>query len=95
MSAIRLVAALVTAWTIVGLSCPVAAAPATAGSLRIHPDNPRYFADRAGRAVWLTGSHTWANFQERGVKGQTPDFDNDAYLAFLQRHGHNFIRLWA
>jgi len=95
MSAIRVVSALVTAWTIVGLSCPLAAAPATAGPLRIHPDNPRYFADRAGRAVWLTGSHTWANFQERGVKGKTPDFDYDAYLDFLQRHGHNFIRLWA
>jgi hypothetical protein len=51
--------------------------------------------DGAGRAVWLTGSHTWANRQERGVEGKTPDFDYDGYLDFLERHGHNFIRLWA
>ncbi len=65
------------------------------GPLRTHPDNPRWFAKPDGQAVWLTGSHTWANFQERGVDGQTPDFDFDGYLDFLQQHGHNFIRLWA
>ncbi len=68
---------------------------AASGPLRPHPHNPRYFADLAGRTVWLTGSHTWANFQERGIEGKTPDFDFDRYLDFLQRHGHNFIRLWA
>ena len=65
------------------------------GPLRVHPDNPRWFVTPNGRAVWLTGSHTWANRQERGVEGVTPDFDYDGYLDFLQRHGHNFIRLWA
>jgi hypothetical protein len=64
------------------------------GPLRIHPDNPRYFTDGTGNAVWLAGSHTWANFQERGVAGRTPDFDYDAYLAFLVDRGHNFMRLW-
>jgi hypothetical protein len=33
------------------------------GSLEVHPQNPRYFATPAGRAVRLTGSHTWAAFQ--------------------------------
>jgi hypothetical protein len=94
MFAIRFLSALVAAATIPGLSCVLAAAEGTAGPLRTHPDNPRYFADAAGRTVWLTGSHTWANFQERGVKGQTPDFDYDAYLDFLHKRGHNFIRLW-
>ena len=70
--------------------------PSTAiGPLRPHPENPCWFARPDGQAVWLTGSHTWANFQERGIEGQTADFDYDAYLDFLQRHGHNFIRLWA
>ena len=64
------------------------------GPLKVHPDNARWFADGTGRAVWLTGSHTWANRQERGVRGTTPDFDYAGYLDFLQRHGHNFIRLW-
>ncbi|GAB6164137.1 hypothetical protein JCM19992_01370 [Thermostilla marina] len=53
-----------------------------------------FFVDANGRGVFLTGSHTWANFQERGVRGETPDFDYDAYLAFLDRFGHNFMRMW-
>jgi hypothetical protein len=64
------------------------------GPLTVHSKNPRYFAGPDGRAVWLTGSHTWATVQERGVEGQTPDFDFDGYLDFMQQHGHNFLRLW-
>ena len=26
--------------------------------LRVHPENPRYFADSFGKAILLTGSHT-------------------------------------
>jgi hypothetical protein len=37
------------------------------GPLRVHPDNPRYFTDGSGRAIYLTGSHTWANLQDTGV----------------------------
>jgi hypothetical protein len=70
--------------------------PSTAiGPLRPHPDNPCWFVRPDGQVVWLTGSHTWANFQERGIEGQTPDFDYEGYLDFLERHGHNFIRLWS
>jgi len=64
------------------------------GPLRIHPENPRYFTDGSGKAVFLTGSHTWANFQERGVEGKTPDFDYERYLDFMQTMGHNFMRMW-
>jgi hypothetical protein len=64
------------------------------GPLRPHRSNPRYFADAAGRARLLVGAHTWANFQERGIEGATPDFDFPAYLDFLVSHGHNFLRLW-
>jgi len=64
------------------------------GPLRVHPTNPRYFADGSGKAVFLTGSHTWANFQERGVAGKTPDFDYERYLDFMEGYGHNFMRLW-
>jgi hypothetical protein len=64
------------------------------GPLRVHPQNRRYFTDGSGRAVYLTGSHTWANFQERGVRGKTADFDYDEYLGFMQRFGHNFMRMW-
>jgi len=62
--------------------------------LRVHPENQRYFTDGSGKAVFLTGSHTWANFQERGVEGQTPDFNYEQYLDFMQTMGHNFMRMW-
>ncbi len=80
---------------ILGPSGALGALPEAAGPLRLHPDNPRYVAVPSGPVVWLTGSHTWANLQDRGVEGQTPDFDYEGYLDFLGRHGHNFIRLWA
>ncbi|MHC4399881.1 MAG: hypothetical protein ACYTG0_09395, partial [Planctomycetota bacterium] len=63
------------------------------GPLRVHPENRRYFADASGKAVYLTGSHTWADFQERAYP-ETPPFDFDAFLDFLAGFGHNFIRLW-
>ena len=62
------------------------------GPLRVHPENPRYFTDGTGRAVYLTGSHTWNNLQHNGVY---PAVDFDEYLDFLQKHNHNFIRMWA
>jgi hypothetical protein len=66
----------------------------TAGPLRLHPANPRYFADRRGRAVYLTGSHTWDSLQDLGQTDPPPPFDFGAYLDFLAGRGHNFIRLW-
>ncbi len=80
-------------------------APA-AGPLQVHPTNPRYFTDGTKRpgsslkAVYLTGSHNWDNFQRwfegevqqkltAGKLGQFAD-----YLDVLQKHQHNFIRLW-
>ena len=63
------------------------------GPLRVHPRNPRYFADGSGRVVYLTGSHTWTNLQEGGL-GKQP-FDFNAYLDFLAKHNHNFIRMWS
>lgn len=50
-------------WTIV-LSTLLLAGSAICGEpakgpLRVHPKNPRYFADGTGKAVYLTGAHTW------------------------------------
>jgi hypothetical protein len=56
--------------------------------------NPRYFADPSGRIVYLTGSHYWKNVQDDGPTDPPSAFDNAAYLNFLQRHNHNFTRLW-
>lgn len=65
------------------------------GPLQVHHANPRYFADPSGRPVYLTGAHTWNSLVDIGRTDPPERFDFDAYLAFLQRHHHNFIRLWA
>ena len=70
------------------------------GPLRIHPDNPRYFTDGSKNnngslnVVYLTGSHTWNNLVDMGKNDPPQPFDFEAYLEFLQRYNHNFIRLW-
>jgi hypothetical protein len=66
------------------------------GPLRIHPTNPRYFTDGSGKAILLTGSHTWGNLQNYRYAAlpSPPPMDFDTYLAFLRRHNHNFFRLW-
>ncbi len=74
---------------------PFIAKPATtAGPLRVNSTNPRYFTDGSGRAIYLTGSHTWSNFMDSGTTDPPPVFDFTAYLNFLQTNNHNFIRLW-
>ena len=76
------------------------AAPA-AGPLRVHPSNPCYFTDetmdRDGslKAVYLTGAHTWNNLVDMGRNDPPEKFDFPAYLDFLERYDHNFVRLWA
>ncbi len=64
------------------------------GPLKVHPDNRRYFTDGSGKAIYLTGSHTWSNLVDMGPADPPPRFDFAAYLDFLERLGHNFIRLW-
>ncbi len=64
------------------------------GPLTVLKANPRYFTDGSGKAVYLTGSHTWNNLQEIGVGDSPAAFDFGAHLDFLARHDHNFIRLW-
>ena len=56
--------------------------------------NPRYFADGSGGPLYLSGSHTWANLVDMGTTNPPPPFDFGAYLDLLERHDHNFIRLW-
>ncbi len=64
------------------------------GPLRVHPKNGRYFTDDSGRAIYLTGAHTWNNFKDMGPADPPAEFDFDAYLNFMTAHNHNFIRLW-
>ncbi len=69
--------------------------PVASGPLRVNPANPRYFTDGSGRAVYLTGAHTWSNLQDNGFTDPPPVFDYQKYLSFLEAYNHNFIRLWS
>jgi hypothetical protein len=79
---------------VLSIAAPVFAAPAR-GPLRVLRSNPRYFSDGSGKAVYLTGSHTWCNFATDQGKHDPPgSFDFRAYLDFLAAHNHNFFRGW-
>ncbi|MCB0090347.1 MAG: hypothetical protein KDE54_20730 [Caldilineaceae bacterium] len=73
---------------------PVPAQGSTTGPLYVDATNPRYFSDANGQIVYLTGSHTWSNFQDNGGANPPPAFNYTAYLDFLQARNHNFFRLW-
>jgi hypothetical protein len=73
---------------------PASAATPATGPLRVSKENPHYFTDGTGRAIYLTGSHTWNNLQDMGPTDPPPAFDFRGYLDFLEQHHHNFIRLW-
>ncbi|NWG13321.1 MAG: hypothetical protein HXY20_07295 [Acidobacteria bacterium] len=70
------------------------------GPLRVLEGNPRWFTDGTGRAVYLAGSHIWQSLQDSGLLmregggNPPPVFDYTGYLDFLERHNHNFFRLW-
>ncbi|RPJ36327.1 MAG: hypothetical protein EHM35_08280, partial [Planctomycetaceae bacterium] len=74
----------VRVWTMVCLmplmSWTAMAATPAAGPLRVLPANPRYFTDGSGKAVYLTGSHTWLNLQDGVLTDPPPAFDYDGWL---------------
>ncbi len=69
-------------------------AAAASGPLRVSEKNPRYFTDGSGRAIYLTGSHTWNNLVDMGREDPPPRFDFATYLDWMERLNHNFIRMW-
>lgn len=73
---------------------PVRAKVAT-GPLRVSLSNPRYFTDGSGKAIYLTGSHTWANLMDRGQSNPPAmAFDYSAYMKWMVQQNFNFMRLW-
>ncbi|HRO45713.1 DUF6298 domain-containing protein [Agriterribacter sp.] len=64
------------------------------GPLKVFPANPRYFTNQTGKAILLTGSHTWENFQDMEADDGRPLFDWNGYLDMMQEHNHNFMRFW-
>ena len=65
------------------------------GVLRYNPKNPRYFTDNTGKAIFLTGSHTWATMQDIWLENSPrKNMDYDGFLQMLEDYGHNFLRFW-
>ena len=77
------------------LLCKSVQAEPTNGPLRICPDNPRYFADADGKAILLVGSHVWYNLVDMGAQDLPKQFDYEAYLDWMGKYNHNFMRMWA
>jgi len=67
---------------------------AATGPLRVLVTNPHYFTDGKGKAIYLVGSHTWSNFQDKGTTYPPPPFDYNRYINFLVYHNLNFFRLY-
>src|SRR5439155_19242726 len=49
---------------------------------------------RQQQSVYLTGSHTWNDFQDWGTDDSPQPFDFAAYVKMLVAHNHNFTLLW-
>src|SRR5712692_7189932 len=64
------------------------------GPLRALASNTRYFTDGSGKAILLTGSQTWNDFQDMDKSSSPAAFDFNAYVNFLKAHGHNATILW-
>jgi len=80
-----------------GVSLPEQQRAAT-GPLRLLQSNPRYFTDGSGRAIFLTGTHNWNNFEDTGHRAgpgdPPPVLDYKWFLDFVGSHHHSFFRLW-
>ncbi len=62
--------------------------------LRVSKINPRYFTNGNGKAVYLTGFHTWNNLLDMTSGDSVGVFDYKAYLDSLTKYDLNFFRLW-
>jgi hypothetical protein len=64
------------------------------GPLKQSMVNSRYFVDPAGNAVYLTGSHTWDDFQDTDTSSSPAAFPFSSFVAMLQANKHNATILW-
>ena len=70
-----------------------------AGVLRVHPDNPRWFADESGRVIYLGGHQSFVDLQDNSfnkefIRGRERILDWDKYVDFLKANNFNYLRNW-
>ncbi len=76
------------------ISCSQSPSDKGPGTLHVSKINPRYFTDNSGKAVYLTGSHTWNNLVDMEPDQPPGKYDFESYIHWLKEYNHNFIRLW-
>jgi hypothetical protein len=70
-----------------------------ANVLSVHPENPRYFADGSGRAVYLGGHQGFVDLQDNSfnkefIRDNERILDWDEYVKFMKDHNFNYLRNW-
>jgi len=70
-----------------------------AGVLRVHPDNPRWFADGSGRAIYLGGHQIFVDLQDNSynkefIRNGERILDWNEYVKFLKAQNFNYLRNW-
>jgi len=76
------------------LAALVSASRPITSPLKALATNPNYFSDGSGKAIYLTGSHTWNTLQDWGTNGSIQTLDFKAFVNMLVSHRHNFTLLW-
>jgi len=76
----------------VGFSLAFALYANASGLLRVNPQNPRYFTDDSGRAIYLGGNQIFGDLQDYGWSSSYTDWRG--YLKFARNKNLNFLRNW-
>jgi hypothetical protein len=76
----------------VGFSLAFALYANASGLLRVNPQNPRYFTDDSGRAIYLGGNQIFGDLQDYGWSNSYTDWRG--YLKFARNKNLNFLRNW-
>jgi hypothetical protein len=71
----------------------------SANVLTVHPENPRYFADGSGRAIYLGGHQSFVDLQDNSfnkefIRDSKRILDWDEYVKFMKAHNFNYLRNW-
>ena len=77
----------------------ISLSPSAANVLRLHPENPRYFADGSGRAVYLGGHQSFVDLQDNSfnkefIWNSQRILDWDEYIKFMKANNFNYLRNW-
>jgi len=73
--------------------------PSSADVLRLHPENPRYFTDGSGRAIYLGGHQSFVDLQDNSfnkefIRNSDRILDFNKYMEFMKAHNFNYLRNW-